>query len=269
MNLLTTVTEGLATVFIAVATCFLLPDSPETARFLTTDEKAALAALLAADYKQETTQFSWREIGAAFHDWKVWSGGAINFCLGMVSFAISIFLPSIIYGFGYSATHSQLLTVPPFLAAAILVAGAGFAADKYKTRSIPILVFLPVGVTGLVMLITLQSSMLAARYCGVVLMTLGVSVGSALNLSWIAGNIRGQSKRAAAISIQGGVGLFAGIPMPFIFQEKDRPEYRTALGILLGFISAAFVLCTVQVWFLRKENQKLDREQDQGIRNVF
>lgn len=52
-------------------------------------------------------------------------------------YAFSLFLPSIISSLGYTSTKAQLLSVPPYAAAAILTitVGCGFEFDNFSIRS--------------------------------------------------------------------------------------------------------------------------------------
>lgn len=57
---------------------FILPDSPETAKFLTVAERATLKRRLQQDSGTSAGQvetkekFQWRFMRAAFLDWKIW-----------------------------------------------------------------------------------------------------------------------------------------------------------------------------------------------------
>lgn len=50
-------------------------------------------------------------------------------------YGISLFLPTIIKGLGYTSSQAQLLTVPIYITAAILAVAGAFAADKYRKRA--------------------------------------------------------------------------------------------------------------------------------------
>lgn len=70
--------EGVATVGLSGVAFFLLPDSPETARFLSAREKKILYDRLRADAGTESGEielhdkFHWPTIKTAFTDWKIW-----------------------------------------------------------------------------------------------------------------------------------------------------------------------------------------------------
>jgi len=70
--------EGLMTVLLGIATPFVLPDSPETAGFLTPEEKAIIKFRLeqdsgtAAGRVETAEKFQWKFIRNALFDWKIW-----------------------------------------------------------------------------------------------------------------------------------------------------------------------------------------------------
>lgn len=75
--------EGIATVVAAVLAFFILQDFPETATFLTEEEKAfvihrlkyqAQAGKLDTDQVQvaQAEEFKWKYVWSAFKDWQIW-----------------------------------------------------------------------------------------------------------------------------------------------------------------------------------------------------
>jgi MFS family permease len=66
--------EGLPTVAMAGVVWFLLPDSPEKARFLNEDEKriAKLRGVRQAGAEKRQGSLSWRDVGLALLDVKNW-----------------------------------------------------------------------------------------------------------------------------------------------------------------------------------------------------
>lgn len=74
--------EGILTVAVAILAFFTLYDYPETASFLTEEERAFVVHRLKYD-DQDTTnpdtirvaqsdEFSWNAMRAAFTDWQIW-----------------------------------------------------------------------------------------------------------------------------------------------------------------------------------------------------
>ncbi|POS79205.1 major facilitator superfamily transporter [Diaporthe helianthi] len=109
--------EGVISLAVGLAFIFLLPDSFESAKWLTEHDKALMR--IRADqsrvYQGDSEGFDKTEVMLAFRDPKVWLSAACQFCANTCSFGFGTFLPVIIRGFGYSSIKTQLLTVPVYI----------------------------------------------------------------------------------------------------------------------------------------------------------
>lgn len=75
--------EGILTVCVGVTIPWVLPDSPETASFLSEQEKAFVSERLRLDVRvsmdhdddgEDTNKFEWRYLTDALKDWKIYLG---------------------------------------------------------------------------------------------------------------------------------------------------------------------------------------------------
>ncbi len=67
--------EGLLTIVLSVGAKFLIPDWPETAKFLNAEEKALLARRLDLDgAKARMDHLTKRAVFSILKDWKIWVG---------------------------------------------------------------------------------------------------------------------------------------------------------------------------------------------------
>lgn len=69
--------EGIVTVLVAVAAFFLMHDFPETAKFLTEEERAFVVHRLKYQGQgtaqvEEADEFAWTCVWQAFKDWQIW-----------------------------------------------------------------------------------------------------------------------------------------------------------------------------------------------------
>lgn len=69
-------------------------------------------------------------------------------------YSISLFLPTIVKNMGYTNEKSQLMSVPPYVAACVCTIGAGYLADRQKKRGIYMIGYCLVAIIGFVMLIS-------------------------------------------------------------------------------------------------------------------
>ena len=81
--------EGLATVFLGLILPFILIDFPETAKFMTKDEKEFYSKRIKADYHvgaDEGNQFKWKFLRAALFDLKIWLGFLVSLANGITGY---------------------------------------------------------------------------------------------------------------------------------------------------------------------------------------
>ena len=111
------------TVVVGIISIWIIVDFPDDATFLEPLEKHVVKLRLKNDgqasYREE--KLKWKYITAVFKDWKLYTG--IVIATGQVGsvYAFSLFLPSIIHELGYSASQSQLMSVPQYIAACVMV----------------------------------------------------------------------------------------------------------------------------------------------------
>ena len=92
---------------------------------------------------------------------------------------------------GYADIHAQLLSVPPYAAAAIITVAIGFIADRTRQRGICNMLVSFLGITGFAMLLGAKSA--GARYAGTFLGAMGIYPAIANTISWTSNNVEGSS----------------------------------------------------------------------------
>lgn len=152
------------TVLVAIAAFFLVHDFPETATFLTEEERAFVVWRLKfqsqpdkADQGAEVAQndeFSWKAIGDAFKDWQIYVGIIMFWGIVAPLYGISLFLPTIIKGLGYKTTTAQLLTVPVYVFASAIALLFAWLSDRAGKRTPFILPMMFVILVGYIMCIS-------------------------------------------------------------------------------------------------------------------
>ncbi|EJD40520.1 MFS general substrate transporter [Auricularia subglabra TFB-10046 SS5] len=147
--------EGSATVIAGVFAFFVVPDLPDTAKFLTDDERAYVIWRKKYDNSSvgEAAHFRFRYVWQAFADWQARlladrapSSGNRDAVISADSgkhepdsaaavYGIGLFLPSIINGFGFNPAITQLLTIPPYIFGTIVIITFARYSDYYKLRA--------------------------------------------------------------------------------------------------------------------------------------
>ena len=122
--------EGLATVLVGFASFWMVFDFPDEATFLSDADRQRVLHRLKADQQSsaEHETFKMEYFWGSVKDWKTWLYALIYMGCDTPLYAFSLFLPSIIAGLGYTSTTAQLLSVPPYAAAAILTIIIGYVS---------------------------------------------------------------------------------------------------------------------------------------------
>jgi hypothetical protein len=130
---------------------------------------------------------------------------SLNFFLILVPiYSYSLFLPSIIKGFGYTAIKAQLFTVPPNFLAFLSVIAFAWTSDKIKMRGPLILAGLTLAAIGYIMQIA--SSSYGVKYAGTFFVAVGAFPCSPLVLAWLANNLSPHTTKATGLGFQVAVG---------------------------------------------------------------
>lgn len=120
---------------------FVMHDYPGTAKFLTVPEKNEVLRRLEEDRSVLSDEFDLKFMKDAFRDWKIWVHMLITIGIYTPLYSISIFLPTIVKGMGYTNEHAQLMTVPPYVVACLCTIGGGLFADRHRQRGIYMIFF--------------------------------------------------------------------------------------------------------------------------------
>lgn len=138
--------EGILTVLVAILAFFCLYDYPETASFLTEEERAFVVYRLKYQGQSEADgeghkkvaqddTFQWKYVKAAFMDWQIYLNVWVYWGIVAPLYGISLFLPTIIRELGYTSSTAQLLTVPIYIVASVLAVAVAYLSDRHGKRS--------------------------------------------------------------------------------------------------------------------------------------
>lgn len=262
--------EGLLTVVAGVASFWLVYDFPDEATFLSDDDRARVIRRLKLDQQASANHeaFRMRYFWAAVRDWKMWLGMAIYMGCDMPLYAFSLFLPTIVDNLGWntSVVRSQLMSVPPYAAAALLTVAIGFVADRTRARGLCNILVSVFGVAGFAMLLGTDDP--AVQYAGTFLAALGIYPCISNTISWVANNVEGVYKRGVVLGFVIGWGNLNGVVSSNVYFNSPRfPEGHGVIAAYLAvFLFGGSVLMSV---LLRRENARRRRgDRDHWVQGL-
>ncbi|EJD40519.1 MFS general substrate transporter [Auricularia subglabra TFB-10046 SS5] len=256
--------EGMFTAVAGFCAFFLVPDFPDTAKFLNADEKAYVIWKKKYDNSSvgEAENFKARYIWKAVTDWQLYPHILVNMSIVAPLYGISLFLPSIINGFGYSPAITQLLTVPPYVFGTIVIVTFAYYSDQLKLRAPFILAGHCMCVLGFA--INISDAPRGVKYFGTFFCVAGSYGAYPPLVSWLGNNSAGQYKRGISLGAQIGMGNFAGAIASNIFRSQDAPRYILGHGIVLMFVGIGMsTVCFLALTYTRI-NRARDERAEKG-----
>ncbi|KAI5480543.1 MFS general substrate transporter [Pseudohyphozyma bogoriensis] len=241
--------EGALGFLCAILMVFFLPNYPDTAKFLSQEERDWVQARLppnAARASDET--FSWKEAKMAVTDPATIGFTLMCLLINSAAYPLQFWLPSIITAFGFTgAAQSQLLNIPPavvYLAAGI---AGGYLSDHSVRLSRPLIVII-----NCVLAIGLFAGLAFCRSnAGLYALICLASIPPA----WV---IKGSTHAAVSLAFQNGIGGMAGFYTAQIFRSQYAPRYTTPFIITLVFW-ALVIPATAWMWMHTKDTESDSR----------
>jgi len=251
--------NGIPTILTAPLVLWLLPNDPETASFLTEEDRRNLVLLRQAEIGQTVSgqQMHKEDVIAGVKDWKIWALSFAQFCSHSVLYSFSVFLPTIIREMGqtgWSDAVINALTIPVYLVGFgtyLLVANY---SDKIQKRGIFCISGAAVMIIGYALL--LAHANVASRFVGCFFISAGLWVCSGSGMAWVTVNQPRYGKRAFASGIFITIGNAAGVAAPFLYEGRFRPRFIPGYSATIGML--LFAMCVHSaLWFhMKKKNDR-------------
>ncbi|KAI0091563.1 MFS general substrate transporter [Irpex rosettiformis] len=259
--------EGLVTVLASIISFFVIQDFPDTAKFLTEEERTFVIRRLQEDdrFSAGGEELKMKYIFQSFRDWQTW---VAMFLLGGTDgalYAFALFLPSIINQLGFTATPANLLTVPVYVVACTVTCTVAYYADRHPGhRGIISITFSCIGVVGYIVLIASRNATLS--YVAVYLAACGIYPNIPNTNAWVSSNTEGSYKRSVTLAMMIGFANLNGAVTSNVYRGQDAPWYTLGHGIILMYICIAIISALVYRSLLKRENERRDRgERDEVI----
>ncbi|CAG8244986.1 unnamed protein product [Penicillium olsonii] len=227
---------------------FVLPNSLETASFLTVEEKAFGRERLMLDNPRsaegtlasEAESFKWSEVRRGVLDIQVWLSASAYFAILSGLYSFGLFLPTIIksLGFAKDANEVQLWSVIPYAVAAVVTV---------------MLFTLPVAIIGYAVIANIDSP--RVQYGMTFLMATGQYASVPCILVWLSNNSAGHYKRATTSAMQLAIANAGGFVATFNYPTRDGPLFHRGHTIILGLLVFAWFTILLNVLYCAKINR--------------
>lgn len=252
------VVEGAPTVVLGVFAWWIIPSSPMTSTWLSSEERTCLLRRLRrAHVEVDGKVFDRQQFVDAIRDYKTYL--YILLFLGFIvpTSSVSQLMPSIVKDLGFSSRATMLLTAPPYLVALVLKVAMAWNSDRTMQRSYHIVASVAISAVGFVLQAATTSTV--PRYLGINLAFAGAVSSLPIALSWSNNNMVGATKAPTVIALIIMVGSVGGIIGSQMYRPTEAPRYLSSNLTNLGFLLFALLIALLLRRLLRKENERLDR----------
>jgi MFS family permease len=257
---------GILTFVWGIPLLLFLPDSIETAKFLTEEERkyAADRVVIAGTGRTANAGYKLDQIVECFVDPKTWLIFAMSLLTQIPNGGTQNFGNLVIKSFGFTSIQSTLLVIPASVISACTIAGTGWIAGRYRQLNcILIVCVVTPAIIGSSLIYVRPRTSSGVQLFGYFLLSTGPG-GIPLLMSLVGANFKGVTKKmtmTALLFIAYCAGNIAG---PQFFRTKDAPHYNMAFRAILICYSLVVGLAIILRFYLQWLNAK--RERDEGVK---
>lgn len=272
--------EGFPSVLVAALAWHIVPDSPQTAPYLTAREKKVARLRLQHEKKAATAHrrsaarskatSTARDALAVFSDPAAWLTAAIFFLTNMAYSSMPVFLPTILRAMGHDALSAQALAAPPYLAAFLAVLATARASDAMRARAPLLIAHALASAAGYAVLALAESGLPGlgplepgswARYLAVYPAAVGFFNVVVLTIAWSINNQRGEARQGAGFALLQVVGQCGPLVGTRLYPDRDAPYYTRGMMVCAGAMLGVAVLAGLLRVYLKRANKRWDGEE--------
>lgn len=264
--------EGFPSILVAGLAWNIIPDSPQTAHYLTPREKKVARLRLEAEKEASSAtleQSTAHNVFAALADPVAWGTSLIIFFTNMAFSSLPVFLPTILRSMGHDSITSQALAAPPYLASFIIVLATAHASDSIRARG-PLIIFHALSsMAGYAVLALSQSHLhLDAgswiRYLAVYPAAIGFFNVVVLTIAWNINNQRGTTRQGAGFALMQVVGQMGPVIATRLYPDREGPYYTNGMGACAVAMGTVAMLAFLLRWYMKRQNAKMDSEEKEA-----
>lgn len=251
--------NGLPTIVTGIAIYFILPNDPETASFLTDDDKVVLRKI---HDKQIGRAHNLRhmikeDVMDGVKDWTTWAYCFALFPTLTMLYSFVVFLPTIVHGLGeWNAAEVQAMTVPVYAVGALVYILSAKFSDKTQVRGPFVMGAIISSIVGYGMLIAQKGT--AVSYTGCFFVSIGIFTSSGISFAWVPTNNPRYGKRAFSTGMHLCIGNSSGVASPFLFASKYAPHFRPGYAASMGMLVVSFTLNLILHLHFKRQNKLRD-----------
>ena len=272
--------EGLPTLVMAPIAFLVLPNSIQSAKFLTEREKQIAEARMFRPPPPEALNdqdaipgctgrvqqsINWSQAASAFYDPTSYTSAVLLFIINVGYSSVPVYVPTLVAEMGFGSIKAQGLSAPPYVLAFLISLLACWLTDKFQIRGPVCTLLLVVGAIGYIMLACLRSTV--ARYVGVWLIVNGLFPFIPILYMWlIANQASSESKKGLGLVIFATIGQCGPLVGTHLFPAKEKPYYVKGTAVSAALLLLGVLVSAASSYRFWRINRNRDRKDalDQG-----
>lgn len=253
--------EGIVTCLLALISFFTLTDRPETARWLSQEEKDLAIARVKSErvgQGEVLDKLDRKKTMRGIFNPVVLATSVIFMLNNITVQGLAFFAPTIVRTIYPKATvvSQQLHTVPPYIVGAFFTLLFPFLSWRFDRRTIFMIAGAPLIMIGYIMFLATGSTDTQVRYGATFLIASGAFAFGALCNAQGSANVVTDTARASAIGTIVMFGNIGGLISTWSFLPFDGPNYHIGNGLNLATSSTIFVVSICLVLWMKMSNKK-------------
>ncbi|KAK0113445.1 hypothetical protein ONS95_013703 [Cadophora gregata] len=251
--------EGIATMVVGLIAFVTLTDRPETARWLSAEEKELAIGRVQSETINTTQVLDKIDVPKLMRGIlsPITLGTAMVFLLDNITVqGLAIFAPTVVRTIYPKATvvTQQLHTVPPYILGAASVLIVSFSSWKTNKRTI---YFLPCAALMMIgYIIFLATTASRVRYGATFIIAAGAFPFGALCNAQVSANVASDTARASAIATNVMLGNVGGLVSTWGFLPFDAPNYKIGNGLNLATSATIIIISIGLLVWMKVDNSR-------------
>lgn len=249
---------------LALVAFFTLTDRPDTARWMTEDERRMVVGRIKSERLNQTELLDKIDTSKLLRGFSNPVTLAISFIFLLDSItviAISFFLPTIVRTIYPARTvvQQQLLTVPPYIVGAVCTVLITTVSWQMNSRQTLIALTGPFVIVGYAMFLATMNA--SVRYAAIFLCASTCFSLAAMTNAQVSANVLSDSARSIAIGTNVFFGYVGALIASWTYLPGDSPRYAIGNGINLACALTWTVIAISTKLWMNHDNRKREKRQ--------
>ena len=265
------VIEGIITTCLGLIGFVTLTDRPESARWLSPEEKRLSEERVKSERVGQTKlldKMDKRKLILGMWNPVVGTTALIFLFCNVTVQGLGFFLPTIV-GTIYpeeTTIMKQLYTVPPYVVGSVVTLIIPLLSWRFDRRQIFMVVSAPLGIIGYI--IFLATTNQSARYAATFLIASSAFSLGALTNGQASANVVSDTARTSAIGLNVLLGNIGGLISTWSFLPFDEPNYPIGNGLNLACQAGTLTVATTMLIWMKRNNVKRERREPEELERL-